>query len=124
MAIFLLAMVAGSCAGLAQPRGLTAHMSRRAALALAPSLFVAVPMIAGAADDETALVAELKDCVAKLKPLSAMLDKEQWDPVRTVLKNPPVANLYVYHSCGPTRLPPSRRAQCSAPSRRAQCSAR
>jgi len=23
-----------------------------------------------------------------------MLDKEQWDPVRTVLKNPPVANLW------------------------------
>lgn len=69
-------------------------MSRRVAIALAPSALIAVPALVRAADDEKALVAELKDCAERLKPINAMLDKEQWDTARTILKSPPVANLW------------------------------
>mmetsp|Transcript_22739 Transcript_22739/g.53825 ORF Transcript_22739/g.53825 Transcript_22739/m.53825 type:complete len:184 (-) Transcript_22739:153-704(-) len=72
-------------------------LTRRAALVLAPSVLavgsVALPALA-ATDTEKALIAELRDCAERLKPLAEMIEKEQWDPVRSVLKTPPVANLW------------------------------
>lgn len=84
--------VVGGTAGLTRSavgfsrRGMVALMPSAAALALARPVF--------AADDKQALLAELKDAAERLKPLSAMLDAENWDGVRTVLKSPPVGNLW------------------------------
>jgi hypothetical protein len=82
----------GSAAGLSKS---TVALSRRGLVALMPSavaLAFARPVFA--ADDQQALLAELKDAAQRLKPLGAMLDAENWDGVRTVLKTPPVGNLW------------------------------
>ena len=46
-----------------------------------------------AADDAGALK-ELRDSYSKLEPLAGLLDNQEWDNVRTVLKNPPVGLLW------------------------------
>jgi hypothetical protein len=104
LALGLLARPLSVAVGVGAPTGRGASgsvvangLTRRAALVLAPSVLaagsIAMPALA-ASDGEKALVAELRDCAERLKPLAAMIDKEQWDPVRSVLKNPPVANLW------------------------------
>jgi len=66
--------------------------SRRAVL-VAPLLF-AVPAPSHAAASEAALLDELKAVRTALEPLPALLNEEKWDAVRSVLKTPPVANLW------------------------------
>lgn len=65
-------------------------MNRRAVL-LSPLL---VPAAASAAPDEQQLLSELQSVRVALKPLPALLEEEQWDKVRSVLKTPPVSNLW------------------------------
>eukprot|EP00427_Karlodinium_veneficum_P011995 CAMPEP_0169079164 /NCGR_PEP_ID=MMETSP1015-20121227/9799_1 /TAXON_ID=342587 /ORGANISM="Karlodinium micrum, Strain CCMP2283" /LENGTH=192 /DNA_ID=CAMNT_0009138803 /DNA_START=136 /DNA_END=714 /DNA_ORIENTATION=+ len=67
--------------------------SRRIALSTVLAASFA-PGIAHAKRSEAELVEELKSVQALLEPLPAMLDQEKWDAVRTVLKNPPVGNLW------------------------------
>mmetsp|Transcript_11507 Transcript_11507/g.29473 ORF Transcript_11507/g.29473 Transcript_11507/m.29473 type:complete len:224 (-) Transcript_11507:241-912(-) len=72
-----------------------AHLacSRRAAFAL-PLAAITWPVAAHAADKEAALLADLKAVRVALEPLPALLDEEKWDAVRSVLKTPPVGNLW------------------------------
>jgi len=46
------------------------------------------------AEKEKALVAELRQVRKSLEKLPPLLDQGEWDAVRTVLKNPPAANLW------------------------------
>ena len=62
----------------------------RRALLLSPLL--AAPFAARAADDEAAIIAEIKEIKAKLDvaKINALIDEEQWDQVRSIFKVPPV----------------------------------
>jgi hypothetical protein len=76
-------------------------LTRRAALAIAPSALLLPALPARAAEQSVeALISELREVQSKLKPLPALLDNQEWDAVRTVLKTPPVANLW---NLGPSR---------------------
>mmetsp|Transcript_5303 Transcript_5303/g.17653 ORF Transcript_5303/g.17653 Transcript_5303/m.17653 type:complete len:176 (-) Transcript_5303:252-779(-) len=71
--------------------------SRRAVLVsgmATAALGVQHPLAARAAVDEQALLAEIKAVRSALDPLPALLDEEKWDAVRSVLKVPPVGNLW------------------------------
>merc|ERR1719440_645400 len=74
--------------------------SRRAVL-LSPLLLPAAALFAApspaAADvppQEAAIVGELQQVIELLEPLPALLEAEEWDKVRSVLKTPPVGNLW------------------------------
>ena len=68
--------------------------SGRRALLLTP-LLLATPLAAVAADaSEEGLLTELRAVTEALVPLPALLDGEEWDKVRSVLKTPPVGNLW------------------------------
>ena len=73
-------------------------MPRRAALAAIPSLIMAPPLAVHAASAPPATEQQLLDELAvirkSLDPLPALLDEEKWDSVRSVLKPPPVGNLW------------------------------
>ena len=71
-------------------------VSRRAVLAAAGPLTLApvLPTWAAAPVSEADLLKELADVKEALLPLPALLDEEKWDAVRSVLKTPPVANLW------------------------------
>jgi len=70
-------------------------VSRRGVLVTTAAALVplAAPAAARAADEE-ALLAELRAVRTALEPLPALLDEEKWDAVRSVLKVPPVGNLW------------------------------
>lgn len=85
----------------------TTELGRRAATGLlgaaatAAALPVPAARAAGAASEE-ALLKELQTSRAALEPLPALLDEEKWDAVRSVLKVPPVGNLW---NLGETKNP-------------------
>lgn len=75
------------------------HMSRRGVLLGLPAagfsaLALPATLPAHAATSEEAILAELKQVRTALEPLPALLDEEKWDAVRSVLKTPPVGNLW------------------------------
>ena len=57
------------------------------------SLVVAAPP-AFAASPEDALKADLSDSLSKIQAIPALLEGAEWDKVRTVLKTPPVNQLW------------------------------
>ena len=67
-------------------------LGRRAAVML--PFLASAPLAARAASPEDPLLAELVSVKTALEPLQALLDQEKWDQVRSVLKAPPVANLW------------------------------
>ena len=71
-------------------------ISRRSAVCLVPLLATSsLPQPAhAAAAKEAELLAELKAVRTALEPLPALLEEEKWDAVRSVLKVPPVGNLW------------------------------
>mmetsp|Transcript_64483 Transcript_64483/g.127369 ORF Transcript_64483/g.127369 Transcript_64483/m.127369 type:complete len:175 (-) Transcript_64483:306-830(-) len=62
-------------------------------LALAPLVFVPSVAVAAAPTEES-LISELRSVKTALLPLPALLEEEKWDAVRSVLKVPPVGNLW------------------------------
>ena len=71
-------------------------LSRRSVLtaAAAAPLAASTSALAGAAPQEDDLLKELAAVREALKPLPGLLDEEKWDAVRSVLKTPPVGNLW------------------------------
>lgn len=68
-------------------------IASRRAVVLSPFV-LAAPLPAFAAPDEASILAELKSVREALQPLPALLEEEQWDKVRSVLKTPPVGLLW------------------------------
>lgn len=78
----------------------TPSTDRRSFLTKASTAAVAAAIIASpqsacaAGDSKEALVKDLEDSLAKLKGVPEMIRAEEWDKVRTVLKTPPVNQLW------------------------------
>ena len=47
-----------------------------------------------ATENQAALVADLTDSLARIAPIPALLEATEWDKVRTILKTPPVNQLW------------------------------
>ena len=71
-------------------------LSRRSVLtaAAAAPLATSTSALAAAAPQEDDLLKELAAVREALKPLPGLLDEEKWGAVRSVLKTPPVGNLW------------------------------
>lgn len=52
------------------------------------------PSLASASSKTDALVADLKSSKEKMAPIPALLEANEWDKVRTILKTPPVNSLW------------------------------
>eukprot|EP01083_Nonionella_stella_P023702 65588_1 len=52
------------------------------------------PSLASASTKTDALVADLKSSKEKMAPIPALLEANEWDKVRTILKTPPVNSLW------------------------------
>lgn len=93
---FLLLGLSLCDAALLTPSAASRPISRRAAALCLPAIGVcALQLPANAAPaSEEALLSELKDVRKALEPLPALLEQEKWDAVRSVLKTPPVGNLW------------------------------
>jgi hypothetical protein len=72
----------------------TVNTCSRRALLFSP--LIAAPLAARAADDEATIVKEIKEIKEKLDvaKINALIDDEQWDAVRSILKVPPVNNAW------------------------------
>lgn len=74
--------------------------SRRSFIAAASSsaaaaIVVTPPQPAFAADEnKESLIADLKDSLSKIQTIPPLLESSEWDKVRTVLKTPPVNQLW------------------------------
>jgi len=70
--------------------------SRRSALlgATAAALLPLQAATAVPSSNSDTLLADLRAVVTALEPLPALLDDQKWDAVRSVLKTPPVGNLW------------------------------
>ena len=47
-----------------------------------------------ATKNQAALVTDLADSLARIAPIPALLEAAEWDKVRTILKTPPVSQLW------------------------------
>lgn len=70
-----------------------APVSRRLALSFAPAAIAFAPSLAQAADNKS-VKADAARVLEALQPLEGLIDENKWDGVRTVLKTPPVAELW------------------------------
>jgi hypothetical protein len=59
----------------------------------AAAAVIQFPQIANA-DATSDIVAELKDCKLRLEPIERLLEDNEWEKVRTILKAPPVNKLW------------------------------
>ena len=102
-AAFVPARIAFDPAAISRPRHAAALMSdelpRRSVVQSAAAALLASPALLHSplpafADAESAIVAELKAVNDALVPVSGLLDEQKWDAVRSILKTPPVGNLW------------------------------
>jgi len=64
------------------------------------SALLSTPVLA--ASDKSTLIKELKESQEKLQPIPDLLEKQEWDAVRSILKVPPVNKLW---NLGDVRFP-------------------
>lgn len=72
---------------------LTDGLAAAASLATSAALLPLEPALA-AAESRDSLVAELDDSLAKIQSIPSLVESAEWDKVRTVLKTPPVNELW------------------------------
>mmetsp|Transcript_6416 Transcript_6416/g.17416 ORF Transcript_6416/g.17416 Transcript_6416/m.17416 type:complete len:179 (+) Transcript_6416:133-669(+) len=69
-------------------------LGRRSFAGLAPSALLFPALAARAEENEKALITELVTIRKSLDKVPDLIDAADWDGARTILKNPPVANLW------------------------------
>lgn len=62
--------------------------------AMASTLLTSGAANAASSSSAESLIAELQLSLDKLKPVPSLLEKQEWEAVRTILKTPPVNNLW------------------------------
>mmetsp|Transcript_28760 Transcript_28760/g.43960 ORF Transcript_28760/g.43960 Transcript_28760/m.43960 type:complete len:187 (+) Transcript_28760:93-653(+) len=99
---YLIALSACNSSAAFSAEGSPANKSRRTFLSkfiASPAIIAGAgvlsnPSLASASPKTDALIADLKSSKEKMDPIPALLEANEWDKVRTILKTPPVNSLW------------------------------
>lgn len=69
-------------------------MSTMASSSIAAATAIATPIQPAFAEDKESLVADLSDSLTKIQTIPSLVESLEWDKIRTVLKTPPVNQLW------------------------------
>lgn len=92
--LFVISTIAASASAWSPSNQLDGTLSRRGFISTAAS-FVTASVVADQANASIEpLIDELKESKTKMEGIPSLLEQQEWDKVRTILKTPPVNKLW------------------------------